>query len=431
MAGALSSNTAEAGVAAELAASGDRHHQQVEPLQREHSGIDRAKLSIAPQAKLEDWSISTTNVSGSGNCCSSTGRLEEFSVGEGYVTIRFGERRQTNVFRDNVDRIPGSMFINDEHGDSLPQQPAVLTGLLNHWPALNASNLPGKSWSLQDLATRTAGTSLSLDGGPSFARLSMCAGRVDLKEYQRYAENSSDGDSAPLYVFDPNILGPESTFSDDFSLVRDAFDTPACFSRDAAAAVCDEKLRPLPPKWLLVGAVRSGTPIHDHPTTVAWNALLVGCKLWCCFPPDVDESALLLNLKEGEEDEEGGGEFDLSAVEWFCRAGSASGEEQDGEEDEEGGRGRRRQRRRAHDKRAAIIVQRPGEVVFLPIGWFHVVLNVETSTAISVSLTLRRDLPSVLPLFLEAEREFARWGQPDDAAAAGVAGPNEENDDVR
>lgn len=422
MTGAHSSGTSAAGVAAELTASANRCHRQVEPHQCEHSKIDRAKLSIAPQAKLEDWSANATNRSGSRNC-SSTGGLEEFSVGEGCVTIRFGER-QTNVFRDNVDRIPGSMFVDDEHGDSLPHLPAVLTGLLDHWPAFNASNLPGKSWSLQDLATRTAGTRLSLDGGPSFARLSMCAGRVDLKEYQRYADNSSDGDSAPLYVFDPNILGPASTFSDDGTLVRDAFDTPACFSRDAATEVCDEKLRPLPPKWLLLGAVRSGTPIHDHPTTVAWNALLVGCKLWCCFPPDVDESALLLNLEDGEEDEEGG-EFDLSAVEWFCRAGSG---EEDGEGDED--RGREQWRRRTLDESAAIIVQRPGEVVFLPIGWFHVVLNVETSTAISASLTLGRDLSSVLPLFLEEEREFARWGQPEDATG-GVAQPNKENNDVR
>ncbi|CAM9928122.1 unnamed protein product [Hapterophycus canaliculatus] len=302
----------------------------------------------------------------------------------------------SGVFRDNVERIPGSAFADDEHGDTLPRIPAVLTGLLDRWPAY-ASHDPGKIWTLRNLAARTAGTMVSLDGGPSFARQSMSAGKVCLAEYQRYAENSSDGDSAPLYVFDPNILGPASTFRDDGSSVGDSFTTPPCFSHDAASAVCDHKLRPLPPKWLLVGAVRSGTPIHDHPTTVAWNALLVGCKLWCCFPPDVNESALLLNLDAGGDED--GGEFDLSAVEWFCRASAGHG-------GKEGGR--------QLDDSARIIVQRPGEVVFLPVGWFHVVLNVETSTALSMSLTLRRDLQSVLPLFREEEREFALWGQPED-----------------
>lgn len=375
------------GLAGKASLPGDSSHDPAKP--REHSSynaIELAKLSIAPGARLEDW----TRSPGSSTDFSST--LEEISVGDGRVFIENGPRG-TTVFGDNVRRIPGSAFAEDVHGDTLPHFPAVLTGLLNHWPAFNMSNLPGKSWSLQDLAVRTAGTRVSLDGGPSFARLSMCAGKASLRDYQRYAEDSSDGDAAPLYVFDPNILGPTSTFCDDGSLVEDAFDTPPCFSRDAAAAVCDEKLRPLPPKWLLVGAAGSGTPIHDHPTTVAWNALLVGCKLWCCFPPDVDQSALLLNLDGGAE----GGDFDLSAIEWFCRAGS--GEGQGGQQLNES---------------AAFIVQRPGEVVFLPIGWFHVVLNVETSTALSMSLTLRRDLPSVVPLFREAEREFARWGQPGD-----------------
>jgi len=32
---------------------------------------------------------------------------------------------------------------------------------------------------------------------------------------------------------------------------------------------------------------------------VAWNALLTGSKLWCCFPPDVDEAVLLLNTEDG------------------------------------------------------------------------------------------------------------------------------------
>jgi len=45
------------------------------------------------------------------------------------------------------------------------------------------------------------------------------------------------------------------------------------------------ELRPLPPSWLLVAAARSGTPIHDHPHTVAWNVLLSGCKLWAILPP--------------------------------------------------------------------------------------------------------------------------------------------------
>ena len=53
------------------------------------------------------------------------------------------------------------------------------------------------------------------------------------------------------------------------------------------------------------GASGSGTPIHDHPLTVAWNALLAGCKLWVAMPPDVDPAYLLLDTDD---------DFDLSAL---------------------------------------------------------------------------------------------------------------------
>ena len=51
---------------------------------------------------------------------------------------------------------------------------------------------------------------------------------------------------------------------------------------------------------------------------------------------------------------------------------------------------------------ARVIVQRQGETVFLPAGWWHVVLNVELSCAVSHSLALTRDVARLWPL-LEAE----------------------------
>ncbi|KAL7538946.1 hypothetical protein ACHAXR_008901 [Thalassiosira sp. AJA248-18] len=326
------------------------------------SAIDRAKKSIAPGAELNEWLFSPTDV-----------RRDDIIIIGNQSSVIFDDTDGgggQRVFHDNVDRVPGSSFQHDSHGDSLPRVPTVLTGLLEDWPAF--SN-PGTTWSAEDLAARTAATTtrVSLDGGPSFARNSMCQGRVTLDEYRLYCESGeASKDAVPLYVFDPDIM--RSAFaSDEFSI-------PECFSVDAMACIDGTEYRPLPPAWLLVGVKRSGTPIHDHPLTVAWNALLVGCKLWCCLPPDVDESALLLNLHEDEE------EFDLSALEWFRQCGELP-------------------------ESAKIIVQRPGEVVYLPDGWFHVVLNVETSSAISVSLALRRDLPTVLPLLMETDKDFATF----------------------
>ena len=97
----------------------------------------------------------------------------------------------------------------------------------------------------------------------------------------------------------------------------------------------------------------------------------------------MDEELLLLNLDENGDipDDE---PFDLSAIEWFQKIDLD-----------------------ALPKEAKLIVQHPGEVVFLPKSWYHVVLNVETSVAISVSLTLRRDLIGLFPLLIAEDYDFA------------------------
>ena len=87
--------------------------------------------------------------------------------------------------------------------------------------------------------------------------------------------------------------------------------------------------------------------------------------VWVTFPPDVDESFLLLNIDEDDDDDDDDIDFDLSAIEWFANCGDLP----------EG---------------AITIIQWPGEVVFLPEGWWHVVLNAQESVAISYSIQLRR-----------------------------------------
>ena len=362
---------------------------------RKHSAIDRAKKSIAPRAELKDWLSDSSAVLSSAVASDSDSDSdsihvqvqvqvqvqEHIDVCHDTVTLTVDNGGLQLVYRDNVTRIPGCSFTHDVHGDSLPHVPAVLTGLMDDWLAVLRpfSNPAAGTCSTSTTIFKTA--RVSLDGGPSFARMSMGQGKVTLEEYKHYCESGeASKDIAPLYVFDPDVL--KSTFASD------EFHVPECFSNDVMACMDGTEYRPLPPAWLLVGVKRSGTPIHDHPLTVAWNALLVGCKLWCCLPPDVDESLLLLNLHDDEEDEDededADADFDLSALEWFRQCGKLP-------------------------ESAKIIVQRPGEVVYLPAGWFHVVLNVETSTAISVSLALRRDLPVVLPLLMESDEDFATF----------------------
>ena len=378
--------------------------------------LGQAKRALAPGKPLRAWKVGAS--SGPELC---------HTIADEQEAVRVGPNR----FVDGHERLGCEQFNSaSEFGDNLPTAPAVLVGCCEHWAAFAPQDL---RWGIADLASRITDPArkVSLDGGPGFARLSLARGLCSLSQFARYSASTASAaaaprsgggagggvggggtaeeDSAPLYIFDPDILN--ATF-DAGQPVHSEYATPRCFTHDAMSGCTGSRFRPLPPAWLLVGPPRSGTPIHDHPMTVAWNALLVGCKLWCCFPPATDEDVLLLLSPAsdgggdggsgggggGGDSGDGGGDDsdsdsdsdddcpDLSALQWFGQCDpkvlARSG--------------------------AEIIVQRPGEVVFVPAGWWHVVLNVEQSTAISSSLALRRDIPRLLPDLFEEDAPFAQ-----------------------
>ena len=325
--------------------------------------IADAKRSLAPRHAQSVWQSGAPSVS--------------VSIDGGAVVVDVDCAGPPTRLEDNVRRVPCAAF-KCEHGDDLPREPTVLTECCAGWRALE--------WSVSTLAARGLGT-VSLDGGPAFARMSLGNARASMDAYAAYCRAGADGDAAPLYVFDADVLS--SSFADGSALASE-WSTPKCFSHDAQAGVTGSEFRPLPPAWLLVGARRSGTPIHNHPTTAAWNALLSGSKAWVVLPPDVDEAALMLPVLEAAGAGEAPGRaeeasaFDLSALEWFARCAE-----------------------RTLPPRAHVIAQRPGEVVFVPAGWWHVVLNVTDATALSVSLALRRDIDELVPALLREDARFA------------------------
>ena len=143
--------------------------------------IAHAKHCIAPSADLAAWATPA------GEPAVTVAVELAPSSSSSSSCVAVGGRR----FRDNAARLPGLDFADDTHGDTLPTTPAVLTGLLDLWPAFAD---PGRTWSVGDLATRTGPEQrVSLDGGPSFARMSIGRGRTSLREYQRYCGSGEAG----------------------------------------------------------------------------------------------------------------------------------------------------------------------------------------------------------------------------------------------
>ena len=155
---------------------------------------------------------------------------------------------------------------------------------------------------------------------------------------------------------------------------------------------------------LLVGSRRSGSYPHQDPSyTAAWNYLLHGVKRWVLFPPDVKKSTIL--GEEGEQYEQK--QVDLNELpptsEEFYKVLATKGSGYWWAEHYP------RLKKRQHELGMVEVLQQPGEVIFVPPGWWHSVINVSKWT---VAVTHNLILPALLvPCFQRAVVEeplFAR-----------------------
>ncbi|CAN0323548.1 unnamed protein product, partial [Hapterophycus canaliculatus] len=172
-------------------------------------------------------------------------------------------------------------------------------------------------------------------------------------------------------------------------------------------------------RWLIAGPARSGSSFHVDPNcTSAWNATISGRKKWIMFPPG--------ETPPGVHPSEDG--LDLAApvsiTEWFLNFYEPSILERSlldralhTDIVQRVGRDKYQYKSSALElgrmKYAWIVVRwawvtvkislRPlecvvsaGEVVFVPMGWWHCVLNLEWSVAITQNFVSRVNLPNVV-----------------------------------
>ncbi|CAK5105743.1 unnamed protein product [Meloidogyne enterolobii] len=130
-----------------------------------------------------------------------------------------------------------------------------------------------------------------------------------------------------------------------------------------------------------MGPARSGTAIHIDPIgTSAWNALISGHKKWCLIHPSTPKQLIKPKTEETKNlvhpDE---------AITWFGtvfpRVCSPHW----------------------NNERFPVIhaIQRPGELMFVPSGWWHVVMNLETTIAVTQNFCSVVNLPNVWPKLIK------------------------------
>ncbi|CAM9377896.1 unnamed protein product [Discosporangium mesarthrocarpum] len=188
--------------------------------------------------------------------------------------------------------------------------------------------------------------------------------KVRMKYFLRYMESQQD--DSPLYVFDSHF--------DDHRVAKELledFKVPDYFPDDLFQLV-GERRRP-PYRWFLLGPRRSGTSVHVDPLgTSAWNTVIVGRKRWVLFPPGTDRNVAKARhfIRGGEDDE---------PVDYFVDHLP-----------------RLRRAHSTHDRLGMIeFVQHPGETVFVPGGWWHAVINMDNTIAVTQNFCSRNNFRKV------------------------------------
>lgn len=215
------------------------------------------------------------------------------------------------------------------------KKPILLTEVANTWPARFR-------WTLDQL--------LSNYGDVVF-RISQRSSKkitMTLKDYVSYIKCQHDED--PLYIFDDKFGEAAPALLQDYCL-------PRLFQEDFFDLL-DYDQRP-PFRWLIIGPERSGASWHVDPgLTSAWNTLLCGRKRWALYPPGRVPVGVTVHVSEDD------GDVNIespSSLQWWLDIYPLLAD---------------------HDKPLECI-QFPGETIFVPSGWWHCVLNLDTTIAVT------------------------------------------------
>ncbi|KAK9479990.1 hypothetical protein V1514DRAFT_327056 [Lipomyces japonicus] len=232
----------------------------------------------------------------------------------------------------------------EEFDSKLAYEPFIIESHL--WPA----------WKIFDLAKEY--------GSIDFIQEAV---RWKLDVYDQYMDSNKD--ESPLYLFDKE-------FADKTELAKQ-YEVPTIFKTDYFNLL--GSIRP-DYRWIIIGPERSGSTFHKDPNnTSAWNAIIEGEKYWVMFPPDSLPPGVFTTEDESEVTSP------LSIAEWFL----------------------------SFHKVAISTLGfvdgfcKKGEVLHVPSGWWHLVVNLAPTIAITQNFVPRAHVLKVLKFFKDKKNQVS------------------------
>eukprot|EP01132_Coremiostelium_polycephalum_P004096 gene4096-5124_t len=272
---------------------------------------------------------------------------------------------------DSIDRRSNLTIEEFTKEYLIPNRPVIITDATKDWNA--------KDWTRESLMEKCGDVKLYVNSGVF----------MTMKNFLSYVSECKE--EMPMYLFDhyygekiPDILKDYST---DYYFKEDFF------------SVLGDK-RPSY-RWLLFGPARSGATFHKDPNhTSAWNAVITGRKKWVMYPPHV--------VPPGVYPSDDGLEVTApsSIMEWFVnyyeknedtnnsgkkKKKNNNGNAVDSKKQQfklKNKKGQQSQQQPEEEETYETVkplegILGPGEMIFVPCGWWHTVLNLEESIAIT------------------------------------------------
>ena len=246
------------------------------------------------------------------------------------------------VRTDNIERVSGKTMDKATFVEKYeaPGVPVVLTDIVTEWDSF-------KNWEWDYLSEHWKGAEFQCE-----------AAKLSIPEFKQYCDNQLD--DRPIYLFD-------SKFVESVPEIAGQYAVSEYFTDDLFKVL--GKKRP-DYRWLIAGPARSGSSFHKDPNaTDAWNACLRGLKKWVFFPPSVVPPGVMCSEDGADVTSP------MSLVEWFSNY---------------------------YDRCDEVKVQplealvRPGEMMYIPHGWWHLCLNLTPSLCITQNYASKSGLPRIL-----------------------------------